>query len=124
MKLTDKEFEEKYSEEINKIQSVNTKTIKLDWQDELALTNIDALKEELVNMIRIPNKSHKDSFEIIPEKKNKLNDDRAYTMCMCAYALQQERRKNITQKKRPQTDAKSLVSSLPMRAFNRKSMFK
>lgn len=34
------------------IQSVKTKMIKLDWQDKIALANMDALKEELVNMVR------------------------------------------------------------------------
>ena len=45
-KINEKEFEEKLQEELSKIQSVNTKTIKLDWKDKIALANIDALKEE------------------------------------------------------------------------------
>ena len=45
-KLNEKEFEIKLQEELNKVQSVNTKTIKLDWKDKIALANIDALKEE------------------------------------------------------------------------------
>lgn len=122
-KLNQKEFEEKLQEKLNEVQSVNTKVIKLDWQDEIALSNIDALKEELVNMVRKKRDSGKDSFELTPEKANKMHDDRAYTMCMCSYALQQERRKNITQKKRPKTDAKSLVSSLTIRGAKRPSSF-
>ena len=51
--------------------------IKLDWQDEIALANMDALKEELVNMVRKKRESGKDSFELTPEKANKLHDDRA-----------------------------------------------
>lgn len=46
-KLNEKEFDKKLNEELSKIQSVNTKIVKLDWQDEIALANIDALKEEL-----------------------------------------------------------------------------
>ena len=122
-KLNQKEFEEKLQEKLNEVQSVNTKVIKLDWQDEIALSNIDALKEELVNMVRKKRDSGKDSFELTPEKINKLHDDRAYTCCMCSYALQQERRKNITQKKRPKADAKSLVSSLTIRGAKRPSSF-
>ena len=104
------------------IEYLQNKNI-LDWQEELALNSIDALKEELVNMVRIKRESHKDSFELCPEKKNKLNDDRAYVMCMCSYALQCERRKNITQKKRPKTDALSFVSSLTIRSAKRQSLF-
>ena len=46
-KLNEKEFENKLNEELEKIESVKTKMIKLDWQDEVALANMDALKEEL-----------------------------------------------------------------------------
>ena len=81
----------------------------MDWQDEIALANIDALKEELVNMVRKKRDSGKDSFELTPEKANKLHDDRAYTCCMASYALMQERRKAITQKKMKQeTDYSSI----------------
>ena len=108
-KLTQEEFDKKLEEELNQIQSVNTKIVKLDWQDEIALANIDALKEELVNMVRKKRDSGKDSFELTPEKANKLHDDRAYTCCMASYALMQERRKAITQKKMKQeTDYSSI----------------
>lgn len=108
-KLSKEEFEKQFEEELSKIQSVNTKIAKLDWQDEIALANIDALKEELVNMVRKKRDSGKDSFELTPEKANKLHDDRAYTACMASYALMQERRKSITQKKRkPNTNYSSI----------------
>lgn len=99
-KLSKEEFDKKFEEELNQIQSVNTKIVKLDWLEEIALANIDALKEELVNMVRKKRDSGKDSFELTPEKANKLHDDRAYTACMASYALMQERRKSITQRKR------------------------
>ena len=120
-KLDQKEFEEKLKEKLNEVQSVNTKIVKLDWQDEVALSNIDALKEELVNMIRKKRESGKDSFELTPEKANKLHDDRAYTMAMAAYGLQSERRKNITQRKRPTMEG--LVSQLTIRPMKRRSIF-
>lgn len=122
-KVNEKEFETKLSEELGKIESVNTKTIKLDWQDEIALANMDALKEELVNMVRKKRESGKDSFELAPEKANKLHDDRAYTACMVSYALMCERRKAITQKKHPKTDSKSLLSKLSINQPKRQSSF-
>lgn len=120
-KLSNDDFEQKLNEELNKVQSVNTKMIKLDWRDELALANIDALKEELVNMIRRKRDSGKDSFELTPEKAKQLNDDRAYTACMCSYALQKERRKAITQRKKPVEN--NLVSMLTIRPARRSSIF-
>ena len=62
-KVVGEEFEKQLKEKLNEIQSVKTKTIKLDWKDELALSNIDSLKEELVNMVRKHRDSGKDSFE-------------------------------------------------------------
>lgn len=110
LKLNDKDFEEKLNEELSKVQSVNTKVIKLDWKDEIALRNIDALKEEVVNMVRKKRESGKDSFELTPEKANKLNDDRAYCYAMAGYALMQERRKGLI--KKPKSNNTNLVDKL------------
>lgn len=101
-KLDEETFKIRLEEELGQVQSVNTKVIKLEWQDEIALANIDALKEELVNMVRKKRDSGKDSFELTAEKANKLHDDRAYTCCMASYALMCERRKNITSKPKKQ----------------------
>ena len=54
-------------------------------------------------MVRKKRDSGKDSFELTPEKSNKLHDDRAYTCCMASYALMCERRKIITQRKHTQS---------------------
>lgn len=109
-KLNEKEFEEKLQEELGKVQSVNTKTIKLDWKDKIALANIDALKEELLNIVRKKRESGKDSFELVAEKANRLHDDRAYTCCMLGHALMEERRKLIL--KKPKTNKETLLSKL------------
>ena len=104
-KVVGKEFDEKLKEELNKIQSVKTKTIKLDWRDEIGLTNIDALKEELVNMVRKKRDTGKDSFELTPEKANKMHDDRAYVCCMLGWALLQSRREDVLKKTKQTSDS-------------------
>ena len=115
-KLSEEQFEYELQEELSKVQSVKTRTEKLDWQEEISLASIDALKEELVNMVRIKRDSHKDSFELCAEKRTRLHDDRAYTYVMFSYALQQERRKNIINKKRNNiTSIEDFVSGLPMK---------
>lgn len=116
------DIENKVQQDLDKIQSVNSRIEKLDWQEQASLASIDAMKEELVNMIRIKRESGKDSFELCPEVKSRLHDDRAYCMAMASYALQCERRKNITSKKKPKAD-KSLVQSLTIRKGVRHSMF-
>lgn len=113
-KLNQKDFEEKLAEELDKVQSVNTRIQKLTWQEELALANIDAMKEEVVNMVRKKRESGRDSFELTPEKARILHDDRSYVLAMMAYGLAQERRKLILNRK-PKTDAKTLASQLTIR---------
>ena len=46
-KLNQQQFEEQLEAELDKVQSVNTRIQKLSWQEELALANIDAMKEEV-----------------------------------------------------------------------------
>lgn len=98
-KISDDEIPFRLQEELNNVQSADAKNVKLNWQEELALTNIDLMKEELVNMVRKKRESGKDSFELTPEKANKMHDDRAYTMALLAWGLMNERRKHITERK-------------------------
>lgn len=113
-KLNQEQFDKRMQEELANIQSVNTKVIKLDWMDELALANIDAMKEELVNIVRKKRDSGKDSFELTADKANRMHDDRAYCGALLGFALSEERRKLILNRK-PKTDIKSLVSQLTIR---------
>ena len=114
-KLNDEDYNEALQEELKKADLIKTKSIKLDWRDELALVNIDALKEELVNIVRKKRDTGRDSFDLTPEKANKLHDDRAYTLCMASYALMELRRKQILLKNKKKADSKSLIDKLPIR---------
>ena len=40
-----------------------------------------------------------DRFDLASDKKNKLNDDRAYVAAMAAWVLQQLRRENLVKRK-------------------------
>lgn len=116
-KLDPETFDKKLKEKLAETDSIKTKMIKLDWKDEIALANIDAMKEELVNVVRKKRDSGKDSFDLAPEKANILHDDRAYTYVMAAYALMEERRKNIT--KKPKQKASDLKQYISIRAPKR-----
>jgi hypothetical protein len=118
-KLSDEDFAIRMKEELKKSAVVKTKMVKLDPYQEIALANIDALKEELVNMRRIKRDSGKDSFELIPEKEGKLHDDRAYTYIMCCYHLHEKRMSNIRSKNR--SDNKNIVSQFKIRTPQRQS---
>lgn len=104
--LSDDVYAIRLKEEMQKSSVVKTKIVKLDPYHEIALANIDALKEELVNMRRIKRESGKDSFELIPEKVGRLHDDRSYTYVMCAFYLQEVRMSKIRNRQRP--DVKQL----------------
>ena len=105
-KLDQKEFEKRLAEQLT--SELETKTIQLDWQDKIALANMDALKQELVNMVRKKRESGKDSFELIPQKANKMHDDRAYVSAMVCWALMRERRKAIIPGRKKQTNIKDM----------------
>jgi hypothetical protein len=111
-KVSDEEFSLRLKEELKKSAVVKTKMVKLDPYQEIALANIDALKEELVNMRRIKRDSGKDSFELIPEKEGKLHDDRAYTYIMCCFHLHEKRMSNIRSKKK--SNNLDIINMLPV----------
>jgi hypothetical protein len=98
--VSDDELPIKVQERLRDASCVKTKMVKLDPYQEIALSNIDALKEEMVNIVRKKRDSGKDSFDLIPEKQNKLHDDRFYCACLAAYWLSEKRRENITSRKR------------------------
>ena len=99
-KVPEDEIPLKVQELLKEASCVKTKMVKLDPYQEIALSNIDALKEEMVNIVRKKRDSGKDSFDLIPEKQNKLHDDRFYCACLAAYWLSEKRRENITSRKR------------------------
>lgn len=106
-KLDEKDFEKRLAEQMT--AELETKTIQLDWEDKLSLANMDALKEQLVNMIRKKRESGKDSFELIPEKANKLHDDRAYVSAMACWGLMLERRKAIIPERKKESSYKDAL---------------
>lgn len=104
------EFAIRLEKELSHASCIDTKIVKLDLFQEIALANIDAMKEEMVNMVRIKRESRKDSFELTPEKQNKLHDDRAYTMALCAWWLSEKRLENVRARKKP--NAADILSKL------------
>lgn len=120
-KITDKlqseghsgdELAKKLEEELAQASCVNTKIVKLDQFQEIALANIDAMKEEMVNMVRKKRDSGKDSFELTPEKANKLHDDRSYCMALCAWYLSEKRLENVRARKKP--NVTDIIDMLPV----------
>ena len=119
--LSPEDYQEKLEEAISKIDGAKTKVYKLAPDEEIALVQIDLMKEEIVNMVRKKRESGKDSFELVEDKKNKMHDDKAYTLAMAAYFLSELRRQNITKRSKPTFT--NLVDRLPIRQAKRNKLF-
>jgi hypothetical protein len=110
----------KLEEELSNSSFVKTKVVKLDAFQEIALANIDAMKEEMVNMVRKKRDSGKDSFELTPEKANKLHDDRSYCAALCAWFLSEKRLEHIRVRKKPSSlDILNKLQVSPGRPLNK-----
>lgn len=87
------------TKEIKKVKAVEYKKSNLSWEEELALTNIDLAKEELVMTYRFENSPTQYKYDLPSDKKSTCHDDRAYTFVMLAWHLKNLRRDNIVNKK-------------------------
>jgi hypothetical protein len=74
----------------------------------LSLTNLDIAKEELVNIYAFKSTNGNIRYDLPPDKQNKIGDDRAYTIAMLAWYLQQLRREKITKKQSTKVDISQL----------------
>lgn len=117
MELSVEEFEEKVAEEMDKLDIGKIKMYKLSPDEEAALGQIDLLKEEVVNAVRVKRESGKDQFKISPEKSadtgGTLHDDRLYTLAMICWYLSQKRVEHI--RKRKATPTSNLLDILSFR---------
>lgn len=108
-KLSTSQKNELIKERMEEMNIAETKIYKLAPDEEVALVQIDNMKEEVVNMVRKKRETGKDSFELTKEKQTKLHDDRAYTLALLAYGLQEVRREQLfNQKSKKKIDVKEL----------------
>ena len=115
--LSQAEYEERLDEELSKLDISKYKIYKLSLDEEIALKQIDMMKEEIVNICRTKRESGKDMFKLPPYKDADtgasdatMHDDRAYTLAMLGWYLQERRLENIRNRKKP--DASSIIDKL------------
>jgi hypothetical protein len=77
---------------------------KLDFDQQLALRNIDLSKEELVNIYRHKGTNGNYRYDLSTEKEGKMHDDRAYCLAMLGWYLQKVRRELVTNKPKAKVD--------------------
>ena len=114
---------EKEEKELRKKDiTIETKIRHLELEEEVALKQIDSMKNELVNIYRYKQSNGKDRFDLASDKAGKLFDDKAYCCALLGWQLSNMRRENITQRKRPQA-TQSLLSQLQIHQPQRSSSF-
>lgn len=118
------EYEEKLEEALSQIDNAKIKAYKLSPDEEVALKQIDAMKEEIVNICRTKRESGKDMFKLPPHKdadtgasEATLHDDRAYVLAMLGWYLHEKRMETIRNKKHKKES--SLVDRLPFKAVKK-----
>src|SRR5699024_5013841 len=82
--------------------TADTRTYRLSDDEIMSLVNIDLAKEELFNIYEFSSGSNI-RYDLAPHQKNKMHDDRAYTVAMLAWYLQEIRRKDVV-KQEPEFD--------------------
>ena len=90
-------------------------TYNLSMKEKLALTEINLLKTETSYMCRYDTPNGGVQYDLAKDKKNKMHDDRAYTLAMGAYALAVLRREDLLQKPKTSTTNVSTLTSLARR---------
>ena len=99
--------------------TIEQEIVHLDNEQELALNQIDAMKNEIVNMYRFEQSNGKDRFDLAPDKVTKLNDDRAYCFAILGWQLSLLHRDGVLNKKQPKP--KNIQDKLPIRVPIRRS---
>ena len=94
----------------------------LDFDQEISLKMIDAMKNEIVNIYRYKQSNGKDRFDLAQDKVGKLNDDKAYVLALLGWQLAQLRREHIVNAPKRNYNPK-LADLLPIKKPKRSSYF-
>lgn len=71
--ISQSELDRLIDEELENYNFASTRIYKLSPDEEMGLVQMDAMKEEMVNMVRKKRDSGKDGFDLSVEKQNKLH---------------------------------------------------
>lgn len=112
--------DDEIANEMSRLDVAKTRVYKLSLDEEVALSQIDMMKEEIVNICRFKTEGAKDRFALPPHKDadnamshsdSTFHDDRAYTLAMFGYVVMQARTNDrISRQVRKETN---IVSKLP-----------
>ena len=120
------EYEEQLEERLSEIESAKTTVYKLSLDEELALMQIDAMKEEIVNICRTKREGGKDVFKLPAHKdadtgasEATMHDDRAYVLAMLGWYLSEKRVEHIRNKKKQKSTKEEMLKMFRIKAPTR-----
>ena len=125
------QYEEMLEERLSMIESAKTTTYKLSLDEEVALTQIDVMKEQIVNICRTKREGGKDSFKLPPHKdadtgvsEATMHDDHAYVLAMLGWYLNEKRLEKVRNApKRNQMSTQEKMEIFKIRAPRKATRF-
>lgn len=132
MDLDISEYEEQLEERLSMIESAKTNVYKLSLDEEVALTQIDVMKEQIVNICRVKREGSKDAFKLPAHKdantgvsEATMHDDHAYVLAMLGWYLSEKRIESVRNApKRNQTSMEDKMSLFKIRAPKKVTRYK
>lgn len=99
-------------------------TYKLSLEEEIALKQLDAMKEEVTHMYKYRSSNGNIRYDLAPGFENVLHDDRAYCLALLGHALFDLRSKDTVRQKRPDNEKlMDEIINLPITRGRRISFF-
>lgn len=132
MDLDISEYEEQLEERLSMIESAKTNVYKLSLDEEVALTQIDVMKEQIVNICRVKREGSKDAFKLPAHKdadtgvsEATMHDDHAYVLTMLGWYLSEKRIESVRNApKRNQTSMEDKMNLFKIRAPKKVTRYK
>jgi len=90
---------------------------KLTHEEEQALKQIDAMKEEVCHMYRYKSSNGNIRYDLAPGFENLIGDDRSYTLALLSHCLAMVRQEDMLRqkKKKGNTSVFNYISITPPR---------
>lgn len=108
------EFPEEYRGQEFFYENENSQPIMLTLDQKEAFTQMDLLKEELVNTYRYDGTNGAHRYGLPPDKQTRLYDDRAYTFALAGWWLFNMRRQSIVNPERKRVDELKYLESFAL----------
>lgn len=99
------------------------KIYKLTPDEEVALKQIDAMKEEAAHMYRYKSSNGNIRYDLAPAVANTIGDDRSYTLALLAHVLYEKRSADMVRSKKPKPKTDDLLSQFTIRAPKKVTRF-